>query len=75
MDLEDRRYGWSARPKAATYTEHKHRKETRIDIHVSSGIRAHDPSVSAFRAVDREATVTGYCATYNLKILLITTNL
>jgi hypothetical protein len=28
-----------------------------------------------FRALEREAIVTGYYATYNLKILLITTNL
>jgi hypothetical protein len=37
--------GRSARHKAPTYRQHKHRTQT--DIHASSGIRTHDPSVWA----------------------------
>jgi hypothetical protein len=40
--------GGSARRKAATYTQKNTNTEyTRTDIHVSSGIRTHDPSVTA----------------------------
>jgi hypothetical protein len=55
--------GGSARRKAATYTQDSiNTEQTYSDIHVLSGIRTHDPSVSADEDsswLDRVATVIG----------------
>jgi hypothetical protein len=53
----------SARRKAATYTQNNTNTEkTHRDMHASSGIRTHDPSVLAktVYALDRTATVIGF---------------
>jgi hypothetical protein len=39
--------------------QHKHRIKAHTDIHASSGIRSHDPSLRASEALDRAATVIG----------------